>query len=145
MIGDLIESGLRPRRMVFTVQRELAERMSSPSGQKSYSSFSVLCQACFSVISRGDLQPGNFYPAPDVVSSIVEMTPKADGLAGEELAVLSALARGLFASRRKTIRNNAKDQVVRDALAGEGVDLSLRAEQVAPEVYVRVARRMMLR
>ncbi len=58
MIGDLIEGGLRPRVVVVTVQRELAERMASGPGTKSYSSFSVLCQSSFHVIDRGDLQPG---------------------------------------------------------------------------------------
>lgn len=142
MIADIIECGLRPARMVFTVQRELADRMTSPPGQKSYSSFSVLCQSCFSVTGRGDLQPGSFYPVPDVVSSIVEMSPAPGAPEGEELKALSGLARALFSSRRKTIRNNAKDGPVREALRQEGVDLGLRAEQIAPEVYVRLARRL---
>jgi 16S rRNA (adenine1518-N6/adenine1519-N6)-dimethyltransferase len=142
MIADIIETGVRPARMVFTVQRELADRMASPPGEKSYSSFSVLCQSCFTVRGRGDLQPGSFYPVPDVVSTIVEMIPAPWAPRGEELTVLSRLARGLFSSRRKTIRNNVKDAAVREALAQEGIDLSLRAEQIAPEVFVRLARRL---
>jgi 16S rRNA (adenine1518-N6/adenine1519-N6)-dimethyltransferase len=142
MIGDIIESGARPSRMVFTVQRELADRMTSPPGQKSYSSFSVLCQACFCVAGMGDLQPGSFYPVPDVVSSIVEMRPAPWAPDLEGLQALSRLARMLFASRRKTIRNNAKDDAVLEALRQEGIDLGLRAEQIAPEVYVRLARRL---
>jgi 16S rRNA (adenine1518-N6/adenine1519-N6)-dimethyltransferase len=140
MIADLIESGLRPRRAVFTVQRELAERMSSPPGRKSYSSFSVLCQACFSVAGRGDLQPGSFYPAPDVVSSIVELTPLPEGPGNEDLAALSRIARSMFASRRKTIRNNVRDESVIRALQREGVDPGLRAEQVPPQTFVKLAR-----
>jgi 16S rRNA (adenine1518-N6/adenine1519-N6)-dimethyltransferase len=142
MISDIIEAGVRPSRMVFTVQRELADRMVSPPGQKSYSSFSVLCQSCFSVAGRGDLQPGSFYPVPDVISSIIEMIPVPGAPEGEVLQALSGLARALFSSRRKTIRNNAKDDAVREALRQEGVDLGLRAEQIAPEVYVRLARRL---
>lgn len=142
MIADIIESGVRPARMVFTIQRELADRMASPPGQKSYSSFSVLCQACFTVADRGDLQPGSFYPVPDVVSSIVEMTAAADAPAGEELKALSAIARSLFSSRRKTMRNNAKDDAVRKALEEEGIDPGLRAEQLPPAVFVRLARRL---
>jgi 16S rRNA (adenine1518-N6/adenine1519-N6)-dimethyltransferase len=142
MIADIIESGLRPARMVFTVQRELADRMASPPGQKSYSSFSVLCQACFTVADRGDLQPGSFYPVPEVVSSIVEMTAAADAPVGDELKSLSVVARSLFSSRRKTIRNNAKDDAIREALGREGIDPGLRAEQLPPAVFVRLARRL---
>jgi len=142
MIADIIESGVRPTRMVFTVQRELADRMASPPGRKSYSSFSVLCQTCFNVTGRGDLQPGSFYPVPDIVSSIVEMTPAPGAPEGEVLKVFSGLARVFFSSRRKTIRNNVKDGAVLGALAEEGIDLGLRAEQIAPEVFVRLARRL---
>jgi 16S rRNA (adenine1518-N6/adenine1519-N6)-dimethyltransferase len=142
MIADIIEGGVRPTRMVFTVQRELADRMVSAPGVKSYSSFSVLCQSCFRVTGRGDLQPGSFYPVPDVVSSIVEMTPAPGAPEGKDLEALSTVARALFASRRKTVRNNAKDAAILEALTQEGIDLGLRAEQIAPELFVRLARRL---
>jgi 16S rRNA (adenine1518-N6/adenine1519-N6)-dimethyltransferase len=149
MIADLIEGGLRPRVVVVTVQRELAERMASGPGTKSYSSFSVLCQSCFHVTDRGNLQPGSFYPVPEVVSSIVEMRPKEDAPDARTLFVLSALCRGLFSSRRKTIRNNLSSgmlgpdlpaDAVKTALAGEGIDLGSRAEQISPEIFLKLAR-----
>ncbi|HUJ73295.1 MAG TPA: 16S rRNA (adenine(1518)-N(6)/adenine(1519)-N(6))-dimethyltransferase RsmA [bacterium] len=142
MIAALIEGGVRPERMVFTVQRELAERMASAPGRKSYSSFSVLCQTCFAVTGRGDLQPGNFYPAPDVVSSVVEFTPLPGAPNGAVLLEISRLTRQLFSSRRKTIRNNVRDSRLLEALAAEGIDPAQRAEQVPPEVFVRLARRV---
>jgi 16S rRNA (adenine1518-N6/adenine1519-N6)-dimethyltransferase len=151
MIVDMIEGGLRPRRAVLTVQREAALRMCSPPGLKSYSSFSVLCQAAFEVKMRGDLRPGSFYPAPDVISSIVELVPRADAPTGSSLELLSAIARGLFAARRKTIRNNVaavllpagteREDVLR-ALAKEGVDLGGRAEELSPETFVRAAKEL---
>jgi 16S rRNA (adenine1518-N6/adenine1519-N6)-dimethyltransferase len=149
MIADLIEGGLRPHVCVVTVQRELAQRMTSGPGTKSYSSFSVLCQSCFHVTDRGDLQPGSFYPVPEVVSSIVEMRPKNDAPDGRTLFMLSALCRGLFSSRRKTIRNNlasgmleqhAPAEAVKTALAAEGIDLGSRAEELSPEIFLRLAR-----
>ena len=149
MIGNLIEEGLRPQVMVFTVQRELADRMASAPGTKSYSSFSVLCQTCFHVTDRGDLRPGSFYPVPDVVSSIIEMRPRKDAPDGRTLRALSALCRGLFSSRRKTIRNNLASgrlgpdvsaEAARAALVKEGIDLGTRAEQLSPETFLRLAR-----
>ena len=149
MIADLIEGGLRPQVCVVTVQRELAQRMASGPGTKAYSSFSVLCQSCFHVTSRGDLQPGSFYPVPEVVSSIIEMKPRSDAPDNPTLLVLSALCRGLFSSRRKTIRNNLASgmlgpnvpaEAVQAALVREGVDLGSRAEQLSPEIFLRLAR-----
>jgi 16S rRNA (adenine1518-N6/adenine1519-N6)-dimethyltransferase len=149
MIADLIEGGLRPPRMVFTVQKELAERMASRPGVKSYSSFSVLCQASFEVAGRGDLKPGSFYPVPEVVSSIVELTPRTGAPEGRQLAALTALSRGLFAARRKTIRNNLASgslgetfpaSALLGALEAEGIDPGRRAEELAPETFLRLAR-----
>jgi 16S rRNA (adenine1518-N6/adenine1519-N6)-dimethyltransferase len=149
MIADIIEAGVRPSLMIFTVQRELADRMQSAPGTKSYSSFSVLCQSCFHVGGHGDLKPGSFYPVPEVVSSIVSMKPRQDAPKSHELRLLSLLVRGLFSSRRKTLRNNLgsswlepvfSPQAGLDALRGEGIDPGARAEQLPPEVFVRLAR-----
>ena len=57
IIAEILEGQLKPGAMIFTVQRELADRMASPPGRKSYSSFSVLCQACCTVKNRDRDQP----------------------------------------------------------------------------------------
>jgi 16S rRNA (adenine1518-N6/adenine1519-N6)-dimethyltransferase len=151
MIAALVEGGVRPQEMIFTVQRELAERMSADPRSKAYSSFSVLCQACFSIEARGDLRPGSFYPAPEVVSSVVQMRPRPEGLDLRTVEVLSALLRGLFTARRKTIRNNMLAarftagiavEAAAAALEAEGIDLGARAEEIPPETFVRLARRI---
>ena len=151
MIADIVEGGILPGMMVVTVQRELAQRMASRPGEKSYSSFSVLCQSCFTIQGRGDLKPGSFYPVPEVVSSVVEMRRRDDALTGTEALSLSALLRGLFSARRKTLRNNVGSASlvaafpgasVEAALEGEGIDLGMRAEQIDPAVFVRLARRL---
>jgi 16S rRNA (adenine1518-N6/adenine1519-N6)-dimethyltransferase len=151
MIADMVEGGLRPGISVFTVQRELADRMCSRPGTKSYSSFSVLCQSCFDVSGRGDLKPGSFYPVPEVVSSIVEMRPREGAPEGRTLEALSELARGLFSSRRKTIRNNisssrilpyASPEAVLAALEKTGIDPGRRAEELPPDIFTRLAREL---
>jgi 16S rRNA (adenine1518-N6/adenine1519-N6)-dimethyltransferase len=151
MIADMVEGGLRPGITVFTVQRELADRMCSGPGTKSYSSFSVLCQSCFVVRGRGDLKPGSFYPVPEVVSSIVEMRPRQGAPEGRSLEFLSELARGLFSSRRKTIRNNlsssrilahASPEAVLSALEKAGIDPGRRAEELPPETFTWLAREL---
>ena len=149
MIADIIEAGVRPSLMIFTVQRELADRMQSAPGTKSYSSFSVLCQSCFHVEGHGDLKPGSFYPVPEVVSSIISMRPRQDAPNPRELRLLSLLVRGLFSSRRKTLRNNLGSpwlgpvvgpEAGLEALRREGIDPGARAEELPPEAFVHLAR-----
>jgi 16S rRNA (adenine1518-N6/adenine1519-N6)-dimethyltransferase len=146
MIVDMVTGGLRPSRAVFTVQRELADRLTAVPGVKSYSSFTVLCGTCFSIEGRGDLKPGSFWPAPEVVSSIVEMRPRVGAPTVAEVAMVSRVTRALFASRRKTIRNNAMaafGPTGVEVLRSAGVDLKGRAEELAAGTFVAIARAML--
>jgi 16S rRNA (adenine1518-N6/adenine1519-N6)-dimethyltransferase len=146
MIADMVTGGLRPSRAVFTVQRELADRLTAAPGAKTFSSFTVLCGSCFSIEGRGDLKPGSFWPAPEVVSSIVEMRPRVDAPTVVEVAMLSRVTRALFASRRKTLKNNAAaafGQAGLEVLERAGVDLKGRAEDLEPGTFVAIARAML--
>jgi 16S rRNA (adenine1518-N6/adenine1519-N6)-dimethyltransferase len=152
MIAAIVEGELRPRRAIVTVQRELAQRMTARPGEKAYSSFTVLCCSCFEIEGKGDLQPGSFWPVPEVVSSIVELRPRPDAPAGASLVLLSRLSRAFFSARRKTLRNNAPGLArgeggvrlepgrVLSELQRAGIDPGMRAEQVPPEVWTAVAR-----
>jgi 16S rRNA A1518/A1519 N6-dimethyltransferase RsmA/KsgA/DIM1 with predicted DNA glycosylase/AP lyase activity len=79
----------------------------------------------------------------------VEMIPRPDAASGEALTILSNLVRGLFLSRRKTIRNNLarcampdglSREMALDAMAGVGIDPGARAEEVSPDSFLAVAR-----
>ncbi|HKJ84494.1 MAG TPA: 16S rRNA (adenine(1518)-N(6)/adenine(1519)-N(6))-dimethyltransferase RsmA [Spirochaetia bacterium] len=137
------------KRLVFTVQREMALRMVAAPDTSDYSPFSVLCQLNARVKHGGDLSRGNFYPAPDVVSSIVIMDPAP--LEPTMRALCAQVARALFAQRRKTISNNASSLAdalgadvgtVRSIIVAAGVDLSARAESVPPGLFLEIARRL---
>jgi 16S rRNA (adenine1518-N6/adenine1519-N6)-dimethyltransferase len=153
ILGSFAEEGLAPSRMVFTVQRELAERMCAKPGAKIYSSFSLLCQQAYSIKARMELKPGSFYPAPEVVSTVVELAPRPESspLSPAERVFFLHLARALFRSRRKTLWNNllaweearpAPSAKLREALEAEGIDPGGRAEALSLEALERLARRL---
>ncbi len=147
IIADFIESDVLPQRMVFTIQKEVADRMVAQPGRATYSSFSVLCQTYCTVRSHGDLSPGNFYPQPKVTSSIVELVPrKSPGV--KDRSLLSTLVRELFSSRRKTVKNNLSRgklseqygiQTLINALEACRIDPSSRAETLPVEVIIQYA------
>ncbi len=152
IVAVLLESdwiGTDCRRMVFTVQREVARRMIALPGEKAYSPFSVLCALTGSVSHSADLAAGSFYPVPEVVSSLISIEPKRvdHGL----LQLASVCARSLFSSRRKTIRNNLPTLAsavavsaaeIQHALDEVGIENSRRAETVEPEAFLRLAERI---
>lgn len=140
IIAALIEGGVRPRRMVFTVQKEAAARMCSSPSTKNYSAFSILCQSCYTVKTAFDLSPGSFWPQPRVSSAVVVMEERADAVpfAGEK--AFTGFTRACFSSRRKTLRNNLKaaglsEAALSEACEAAGVSPDARAETLTPELF----------
>jgi 16S rRNA (adenine1518-N6/adenine1519-N6)-dimethyltransferase len=103
LLADFIENNRIFSRMVVTVQKEVAQRMTASAGTKDYSSFSVLCASAYKVKPLMTIRPSSFYPQPNVDSMAVLLEKKD---ACKYPAVFYPLVRALFASRRKTIKNN---------------------------------------
>lgn len=107
IIAKLIESSILPDLMVFTLQKEVVDRMCSKPGDSEYSSFSVLTQLDYENSNVLTLKKGCFWPQPQVDSSVVVMKKREKSLLDEKERVLFLpLVRALFSMRRKTIKNN---------------------------------------
>lgn len=150
ILASFIDGLFFPRALVITVQKEMAERMTASAGTKNYSSFSILCQSAFEVVDKGDLKPGSFFPAPEVTSTVIQLKPH-DKYSIRNRASFQKLVREIFASRRKTIRNNLNAAatslgMTREALelvfTEEGIDLGQRAEQLSVQQFVQLANRL---
>ena len=103
LLADFTEKGRFFKRMVVTVQREVAERMASGPGSADYSSFSVLCASAYKVSLLSVIKSSSFYPEPNVDSRGVrlDLLPERE----KRPALFYPMVRGLFSGRRKTIRN----------------------------------------
>ncbi len=123
VIARLIENGYLPSLMVFTLQKEVADRMSAEPGSEAYSSFSILTQLDYTNTTAFMIRPGSFYPAPNVDSAVVVMKKRDRSLVdGEERKVFLALVRALFAQRRKTIRNNLLSSPVFSSMGKDRIE-----------------------
>jgi 16S rRNA (adenine1518-N6/adenine1519-N6)-dimethyltransferase len=131
------------------IQRDVADRLLARPGSRSYSSLSVLHALCVALVRERDLAPGAFFPVPNVRSSFVRAVPRRDApLAAGELARVEEVVRAAFGQRRKTLANALRGagrvgpggrdpaQVCADA----GVDPRARAEALAPEAFLALAR-----
>jgi 16S rRNA (adenine1518-N6/adenine1519-N6)-dimethyltransferase len=144
-IGDIVESSASPAKMVFTVQKEVAERMAARPGGQQYGAFSLLCTLGWEVSIAGQIKPGAFYPVPEVTSAIVEMVPH-NRYPDLPMSLAVIFIRDLFAARRKTVKNclvrgRIAGKIGPEALLGiaseSGIDTSLRAERIDVEAVVR--------
>jgi len=103
LLANLIENKKIFSRMVVTVQKEVALRMAALPGTPDYSSFSVLCASAYKVKPLMSIGRSSFYPAPNVDSMGV-LFEKRENCVYPDL--FYKLVRSLFASRRKTVKNN---------------------------------------
>ena len=117
IIADTIEEGIRFDSCVFTVQKEVAQRMCAKAGSEDYSSFSVLCQWAYDLKPIMDLGGGNFWPKPNVDSRAVLLTKKEDWPSCNNPKSFVKLQRALFSSRRKNVRNNLSSYLKNNDLA----------------------------
>ena len=133
IIADTIENNIRFDKCVFTVQKEVAQRMTAKPGTEDYSSFSVLCQWAYDIKNVVDLGGGNFWPKPNVDSRAVLFTKKENFPCCESPKTFLKMQRSLFLSRRKTVRNNLTQylkngDLALKALENAGIDPMKRAE-----------------
>ncbi len=151
IIGTLLTvsgTGVECERMVFTTQRELTDRLVAEPDNPEYSAFTVLCRIRADMRRVQNLSGGCFYPAPRVSSSVVALTPRYRERPVGDLGVLQELLRGVFSSRRKTLRNGlaatrftavlGRDRV-EALLRSAGGAPELRPQQLSPEVYRHLA------
>jgi 16S rRNA (adenine1518-N6/adenine1519-N6)-dimethyltransferase len=99
--------------MVLMVQKEVADRICSESGNKVYGRLSVMVQAACRVEKCFNVPPGAFTPPPKVQSAVIKLIPY-DPITnpspyGEiDYIALSKLCLALFTQRRKTLKNLIK-------------------------------------
>ena len=90
-----------------------------------------------------DVPPGDFSPRPKVVSTVVELVP---GVPPEDAAAAIAVASAGFGVRRKTLVNGLTAAWGREAasaaVASAGLLPTVRAEELPPEGFLALARRL---
>lgn len=143
LLGCCMERGLYFPRVVVTVQKEVAARIAAKPGGADYSSLSVLTSYFYNVKPLSVLKGESFYPVPRVDSQALRLDLKPGVKAPP--AAFRTLIRALFASRRKTVRNNLAALLqtppaeAEELLLRAGISPSLRAERLAPEDFLRLA------
>ncbi|MCR5289876.1 MAG: 16S rRNA (adenine(1518)-N(6)/adenine(1519)-N(6))-dimethyltransferase RsmA [Treponema sp.] len=144
IIGSTIENGILFDKAVVTVQKEVAQRMYAPSGSDDYSSFSVLCQWAYTIKPLMTLTGGNFWPKPNVDSMAVVLTKREDFPRCKNPLLFCKIQRSLFASRRKTVKNNlttyfSDSELAQTVLQKAGIDPLVRGEKLAIEDLLRLS------
>ena len=143
LIRHLLEARARPRRLVLTVQREVAERITAVPGEMSLLALSVQLYGKPQVVAH--IPAGSFYPAPKVDSAVVRTdlypTPL---ILDPHIPTFFRLAKAGFSQKRKTLRNALSaglacepaqaEQLLRTA----GIDPQRRAETLSLDEWGQI-------
>jgi 16S rRNA (adenine1518-N6/adenine1519-N6)-dimethyltransferase len=151
MVYKILEVGGIPETMVFTLQREVADRMIARPGSKNYSQLSLVCSFSVDIEKLFDIGWASFYPVPSVTSSVVRMRRHDRYTFVPDRSVFFQASKDLFRARRKTVKNNLSGGILTSRYGVErvlacaedaGISLSDRGENLPVETVALFAARL---
>jgi 16S rRNA (adenine1518-N6/adenine1519-N6)-dimethyltransferase len=86
-------------------QKEVAQRLASPHGNKNYGITSVVTQAYYDIAYLYDVPPDNFTPPPKVMSGVIKMQYNHNPFGIDNYLAFKTMVKQAFSQRRKTLRN----------------------------------------
>lgn len=121
--------------VVGMFQKEVAQRIASPAGNKDYGILSVLLQAFYEIEYAFSVAPGAFNPPPKVQSGVIRLKRnQTEKLACDE-DLFKKVVKMAFNQRRKTLRNALKGFNLSEELK-KNVILDRRAETLTVDEFV---------
>lgn len=143
VVARALESG-RFQRLVFLVQKEVADRLAAAPSSPAYGSLSLLVAHFGRARTVKLVPPGAFLPPPKVTSAVVRIDVRPDAAPDPALFQLIHQA---FAHRRKTLRKNLEyagypGLETEAALTSLGLDTRVRAEQLGLAEFEALRRRL---
>jgi 16S rRNA (adenine1518-N6/adenine1519-N6)-dimethyltransferase len=145
ILKHLLERDHKPRRIILTVQLEVAERVAAKPNDMSLLAVSV--QFFGRPHMAGKLNPAVFWPRPDVESALLRIDvypePPVDV---PDVKTFFRVVRSGFGQKRKQLKNSLGSGLQLDAgqlaavSAASGVDLTRRAETLTLDEWAALTR-----
>lgn len=140
LLERFVESDRPPRRMVLTLQKEVAWRLAATARHKDYGALTLLTQLRYHVTIVHVVSPRCFLPAPHVDSAIVALDRRDPRVRLVPGAPFRELVRRGFQQRRKMLHGRLGEPVrVKAALSAIGAPVSARAEELSLEQWIALA------
>jgi 16S rRNA (adenine1518-N6/adenine1519-N6)-dimethyltransferase len=144
LMVDISECEHRPERMSLTIQKEVADRLTTSAGDKHYGVLTVLTGAFYENSMVKKISPTCFLPPPKVWSAVVKMERRAVPIVDNDLYPLfKKLVKSCFSQRRKQIGTILKKlgiSPVDELLADAGIEHTERPEKIEIERWAALAR-----
>jgi 16S rRNA (adenine1518-N6/adenine1519-N6)-dimethyltransferase len=123
------------RALFVTIQREVADRILARPGTKDYGTLGIVAQAVATPSRIASLPPECFWPRPDVASTMLGLTRRADPATSNPRA-LAEFCQRLFSARRKQLGGTLKGEPGLAVGWPEGILPTMRAEELTVDQIV---------
>ena len=145
IIMKLLEEQVPADSITVMMQKEVADRIRSAPGSRTYGAISVAVQYYCRVEKVTDVPKEAFIPRPKVASTVLNLEPLEEKIEVADEKMFLRCVKAGFAQRRKTLLNSLsagggmdKDRV-RKILEAAGIDPGRRAETLTVEEFGRIA------
>jgi len=134
-----------PKKIVVTLQFEVARRLAAGADEDDYGILSLLVQLDFQPRDCFKIPPGSFFPEPDVDSGCVVLDRREQPLLPQSLrpAFVKIIKRA-FSQRRKMMLKLLKadwsEEKLKSAFAQLNISLQERAEKLSLEQFVELTK-----
>jgi 16S rRNA (adenine1518-N6/adenine1519-N6)-dimethyltransferase len=147
VIRHLLESEPKPRRIVLTIQKEVAQRICARPGDMSLLALSVQVYGAPRIAAQ--IPAEAFFPAPKVDSAVLVVDIYPTPLIKEELlGKFFRLVKAGFSQKRKTLRNSLSSGLhispthAAELLTRANIDPQRRAETLGIDEWQRLSELM---
>lgn len=122
--------------VVCMIQKEVAERIATGPGSKTYGILSVLLQAWYNISYCFTVGEQVFNPPPKVKSAVIKLSRNNTADLGCDSRLFQQIVKQAFNQRRKTLRNALRSLLKPEMLSHEMLDK--RAEQLSVADFVQL-------
>ena len=136
IVLTMLRSVPRITRLVVMLQREAVDRLVAEPGSRVFGLPSVIVRLNGTARTALRVPAHVFFPEPKVESSVA-VIDRTDADPAAEAAI--HLAGVGFGQRRKMLRSSLRGVATGEALVAAGIDPTLRAENLAPDDWLRLA------
>jgi 16S rRNA (adenine1518-N6/adenine1519-N6)-dimethyltransferase len=148
ILFQVLEQREHVTRAVFTLQKEVVDRLAAEPGGRDYGLLTAILGLYFTSENLFDIDARRFHPPPKVDSAVLRLIRRPEPLAPVvDGARFIRLVKAGFAQRRKTLFNSLKSdktlgtaQQVQQALETAGIDPMRRAETLSSEEFAAIER-----
>ena len=145
IIMKLLEDQVPCDSITVMMQKEVADRIRSAPGSRTYGAISACVQYYCRVTKVTDVSKGAFIPRPKVDSTVLNLEPLEERIEVADEKAFFRCVKAAFAQRRKTLLNSLSagggmdKNTVRKILEAADIDPGRRAETLTVEEFGRIA------